>query len=234
MGSSSRAWRDTKAAKSPWEGWTGSFGVPGRGTAELRAQVGAGAWVWQVCHGLGWDVGQKQRRFGLWGRRAAGSLSSRQEVGNRMSWTLLCLFSASQLPGCALCVCVSSEFSPPSLFSRWDCLSAASFPPLCASPVCLCSLSSLSALSVLLCHPVPAVCSLSSGSSVPLSLCLWSVCSVPLCPLSPHIPLLLCALFALQVSHFLLQSLSASPSPGPLVGEQLMVTQGVLWVMGCS
>lgn len=59
--SSSRAWEGTK---SPWEGWAGSFGVPGRDTPEMRAQDGAAVWVWQVCYEVGWDVRQKeQRRF---------------------------------------------------------------------------------------------------------------------------------------------------------------------------
>lgn len=143
-------------------------------------------WAWQVCHGVGWDGGQKeQKRFGFWGTRAAGSLAPRQEVGKRMSWTLLCLFSASQLPLCASMpsvVCVSTEFSPSPLFSPCDCLPAASFPHLCAS---LLSVPSL----CLSCLRLPSLCSFSAGFSLPLCPC--CLLFVPLCPLSPRISSLL-------------------------------------------
>lgn len=238
MGSSRRAWKDPGTAKSPWEGWTGSFGVPGRDTAELRAQVGAGVWVRQVCHGVGWDVGQKeQRRFGFWGRRAAGSLSSRQEVGNRMSWTLLSLFSASQLPPCALCVCVSTEFSPSSLFSP---VTASLLPnslisvplsslfPACVSPVCLCSLCP---------HSLPSLCffaiqSLLSAPSAPsqlapVSLCLWSVCS--LCIFAPSLPIFLSASVPSLLSRSPISFCSLSlppPAPGHVSHSYPSVNEG--------
>lgn len=183
---SSRAWKDTKAAKCPWEGWTGSFGVPGRGTAELKAGVVAGVWVWQLCHGVGWDVGQKeQRRFGFWSRWEASSNASRQEVGKRMSWTLLCVFSASQLPLCASVpsVCVSSEFSPSPLFAPCDLLS-----PLCcliAPSLFLFALLSLLPLSVTQLAPV-SLCLF--ALSLPYLLSASVPSAPPLCSPGPPAP----------------------------------------------
>lgn len=230
MGSSSRGWKDTKAAESPREGWGGSCGVPGRGTPELRARLGAG--VWQVRHGLGCRAGGAEE-IGVLGQQEGSWFPLPQEK----KWVAGCGLSACSLPLSSLsvpphpvCVCVSSEFSPSALFSPRGCLcclipSSLCLSALCAQPVPPLAASALSVLT--LCSLSVPLCASLLSPSCPcsllplcahsqlgsLSLCLCSLCaslpSLPtfaLCPLCPlHLPL---------CSPDSLQSLSASSCPG--------------------
>lgn len=232
MGSSSRGWKDTRE----------SLGGVGRelwGARQGHSRAEGMGWGWSVClAGLPWDGlgcrAEGAEGIGVLGQQEGSWLPLPQEK----RWVAGCGLSACSLPLsslsvplCPLCVCVNSEFSPSPLFPPRGCLSAASFPhlcasllPACASPGCLCSLCPHSLLS--LCFfaiPLLSLCSLSAGSAVSLPLCLWSLCSLCLFALSlPRFalcPLCLCAfcisLFALQVSWLSLQPLFTSSCPGP-------------------